>query len=77
MKGQDLNVNEGAWEQARLVAVCTMILTAGTVSNSDISLNMESWMSAVSMRPHCVVLLHRDVNNDTCSEVHFLRIQSY
>lgn len=76
MKGQDLNVNEGAWEQARLLAVCTMILTAKTISNSGISLNMESWMSGVSVRPHCVVLLHRNVNKDTCSELHFLRILS-
>lgn len=66
MKGQDLNVNEGGWEQARLLAGGTMILTAKTVSNSDISLHMESWMSGVSMRPHCIVLLHRNVNNDTC-----------
>lgn len=76
MKGQDLNVNEGAWEQARLLAVCTMILTAKPISNSGISLNMERWMSSVSVRPHCVVLLHRDVNNATCSELHFLRILS-
>lgn len=77
MEGQDLSVNEGAWEEARLLAVCTVVLTAKTVSNSDISLNMESWMSDVSMRPHCVVLLHRNVSNDTRSELHFLRILSY
>lgn len=77
MEVQDLNVNEGAWEQARLLAVRTMILTAKTVSNSDISLNMESWVSDVSMKPHCAVLLHRNVSNDTFSELHFLRVLSY
>lgn len=57
MKGQDLNVNEGGWEQARLLAGCTMILTAKTVPNSDISLHMESWIAGVSMRPHCMLIM--------------------